>query len=113
MQSNESILTLNHSQIDSIDMTTFECSDCQLTSKRKSHKARIQNSVVENKMILPQKGRQPFKEGRQLCPNRKTNLPKEEDDITQNRRQPCPLLIGQTLLVCSLCDIFVSKTGQI
>ena len=43
----------------------------------------------------------------QPCPNRKTNLPKEEDDITQNTRQPCPLLIEQTLLVCSLCDIFL------
>ena len=29
----------------------------------------------------------------QPCPNRKTNLPKEEDDITQNTRQPCPLPI--------------------
>ena len=87
-------------------MRTFECVDCQLTSKRKSRKGRIQNSGVENKMILPKKGRQPFQKGRQPCPNRKTNLPKEEDDITQNTRQPCPLLIGQTLLVCSLCDIF-------
>ena len=45
----------------------------------------------------------------QPCPNRKINLPKEEDNINQNTRQPCPLLIGQTLLVCSLCDIFTTK----
>ena len=57
--------------------------------RRKSCKARIQNSG-------------------DAAPKRKTNFPKKEDGVAQKRRQPCPLLIGQTLLACSLCDIFLN-----
>ena len=46
------------------------------------------------------------KSGYGTSPKRKTTLPKKEDDITKKRRQLYSLLIGQILLVCSLCDIF-------
>ena len=45
-------------------------------------------------------------------PKMKTTLPKKEDDITQKRRQLCLLLVGQILLVCSLCDIFMLFIGN-
>ena len=82
--------------------------------RRKSRKARIQNngevqktkSCSKKEDNLAQKGRQPY-------PKRKTTLPKKEDDITKKRRQLYSLLIGQILLVCSLCDIFLFKFSSL